>query len=213
MRTGKNTIEIYFPGIRPPDVNLEIANYRRKVSNDIYILFSESINLPSGKFSFENTFLFVLLTVLFLNGLVYFLGRVLPLTPARLFLYEVYSLFLFIICLSCLWILPVFSDAYRIAISPSYFWRFGLISFFNIGLCIIFVRDLRNSKAFLWIKTREFSDKCAIFFMILLIICAFLLDLHAKPAVEALANIAYFLLVTGVVIKFIKCLKEKRCKG
>ena len=46
--------------------------------------------------------------------------------------------------------------------------------------------------------------------MTLLIIYAFLLILHLEPIAEQLANLAYFALVIGVVIKFVKFVKEER---
>lgn len=61
-----------------------------------------------------------------------------------------------------------------------------------------------------WLKRREFSDKCILLFIALLMMCAFLLILHLEPIAEQLANIAYFSLVIGVVIKFVKFIREEK---
>jgi hypothetical protein len=210
IRPGKNTIELYFPENHPPDVNIVIANYRRETGKDIYILFSGSVNLPTGGVPLKTTVMFAFLTALFLSSLAYYSARMLSLSLFRIFIYEICSLLLFIISLTCLWILPNFNDTYRIVISPSYFWTFGLISFLFIGGCIISVKVLHSCKAFKWVKAREFSDKCIIFFMALLVFCTFLLILHADPAAEAFANIGYLSLVTGVIVKFVKLVREER---
>lgn len=46
-------------------------------------------------------------------------------------------------------------------------------------------------------------------FMILLISCAFLLILKADKTAEEVANVAYFLLVIGVGIKFVSMVRRK----
>ncbi len=68
----------------------------------------------------------------------------------------------------------------------------------------------RFIKYFHWLSVRDFSDKCVLLFMVLLIICAFFLILQLEPVAEQLANIAYFALVIGVVIKFVKMVREER---
>ena len=46
-------------------------------------------------------------------------------------------------------------------------------------------------------------------FMILLISCAFLLMFKAEKTAEEVANVAYFLLVIGVGMKFISMIRHK----
>jgi len=46
-------------------------------------------------------------------------------------------------------------------------------------------------------------------FMILLISCAFLLIFKAEKTAEEVANVAYFLLVIGVGIKFVSMVRRK----
>jgi len=65
------------------------------------------------------------------------------------------------------------------------------------------------NKMFFLIKSKEFSDKCILLFMFLLIMCALLLILGMEWPAEQFANIAYLALVLGVVIKFVKMVREK----
>jgi hypothetical protein len=227
INPGRNTIEIYFPQNRPPDVGIELSNYRKEINKDIYILFFDSANLPTGVVSLKTVAFPVFLAFLFFGGMIYLLTKVFSLKASRPFLYQVYSIIPFLIFLSSLWIFNNSSGVYRVIISPNYFWTFGLVSFAITEGSIVtkkllqgyrrkdfsIVRPKVNPciiKAFNWLKTREFSDKCVLLFMALLIICAFLLLLHLEPVAEQLANIAYIALVAGVVIKFVKMVREER---
>jgi len=62
-------------------------------------------------------------------------------------------------------------------------------------------------------RWKYFQDKlCApyiIGFMVLLILCAFLLIFKLEPVAEEMANIAYFLLVVGVGVEFYQMVKNK----
>lgn len=64
------------------------------------------------------------------------------------------------------------------------------------------------AKFLIYIK-QEPADGFIIAFMLLLVICAFLLICKLDLIAEQFANIAYFALVIGVIIKFIKLIKEK----
>jgi len=64
-------------------------------------------------------------------------------------------------------------------------------------------------KTIAWIKRREFSDKCILLFMSLLILGAFLLILRLEWVAEQFASIAYFSLVVGVGIKFVNLVRGK----
>jgi hypothetical protein len=245
-KEGRNKIEINFLKNKPPDLDIILSNYRKKIGNDIYILFSDSANLPSGKISFKTTTSIVIIVFLFFSGMIYLLSRFLSLNINKLLLYQIYSFLPFLIFLSSIWIGSNLSRIYRVVITPSYFWTFGMISFFFTEGSIVLkkllqgyrlkeekVKSLKEinidnitereelwiinpkvkdftDKTFSWIKSREFSDKCILLFMALLIMCAFLLILHLEPFAEQLANVAYFALVVGVGIKFVKFVKEER---
>jgi hypothetical protein len=236
IREGRNSIKINFLKNRPKDVEIILANYRKQIGNDIYILFSDSVAFPSGNLSFKTTLLAIILIFLVFGVMSYLLSRILYLTINRLFLYQIYSLLPFLAFLSCLWIGGNLSRLYKVVLTPSYFWTFGLVSFFVTEGGLVSRKLLRGhrkkdievktkepliinlkaitfvTKIFDWIKTREFSDKCVLLFMALLIMCAFLLVLHLEKIAEQLANVAYFALVMGVVIKFIRLMRGQSLK-
>jgi len=231
IKEGRNSIKINFLKNRPKDVEIILSNYRKQIGNDIYILFSDSAAFPSGNLSFKTILLAIILIFLVFGVMSYLLSRILYLSINRLFLYQVYSLLPFLVFLSCLWIGANLSRLYKVVVTPSYFWTFGLVSFFVTEGGLVLKKLLQGhrkkdievktkepliinpkaitfvTKIFDWIKTREFSDKCVLLFMTLLIMCAFLLILHLEPVAEQLANVAYFALVVGVVIKFIKLMR------
>ena len=56
----------------------------------------------------------------------------------------------------------------------------------------------------------DFARLFIVMFMILLIFCAFLLIGRKEKTAEGTANVAYFLLVIGVVIEFILMMKQRK---
>lgn len=66
----------------------------------------------------------------------------------------------------------------------------------------------RADKLFYWLKSRKLSDKCVLLFMVLLVFSAVLLILSMEWVAYKTANIAYLVLVFGVVIKLVKMLRE-----
>jgi hypothetical protein len=227
IKEGRNTIEIQFLKNRPPDVDVILSNYRKQIGNDIYILFANAKNLPLGKISLKRIILIIFTISIIFTGAIYFLSRILSLSINRLFVYQLYSFLPFIIFLSFLCLGSNLSKLYRIVISPSFFWKFGITSFsFTQGIIVLrklilgyrgkaplIINPQMNiivNRVFGWIKFKEFSDKCILTFMGLLILCALLLIFHLEPFAEQLANIAYFALVIGVGIKFVKFIKEER---
>lgn len=93
--------------------------------------------------------------------------------------------------------------------------KFSPIYAFMIAVIIIIIRCLRylHSRGILpfwqWLKPRPFSDKCIVLFMFLLIACALLLTAHLEVAAERVANVAYFALCLGVIIKFVQLVKDR----
>jgi len=229
IKEGGNFIDITFSKNRPPDLDIILSNYRRKIGNDIYVLFSDSENLPSSKIPFKALISISIIFFLILGVGIYLLNKIFSLSTNRLFLYQIYSLTPFLIFLFSLWMGSSLNRLYKIVITPTYFWTFGLLSFFitegGIVLKKLFQGHKRRDASFIkpqtnklafgaieWVKQREFSDKCILLFMVLLIMCAFLLILKLEPVAEQLANIAYFALATGIIIKFVKFIKEERQK-
>ena len=64
-------------------------------------------------------------------------------------------------------------------------------------------------KIIVWLQTREFSDKCILFFISLLLICALFSLLYLEIVSRILAYIGYLSLFVGAVIKFFKFIKKK----
>ncbi len=59
----------------------------------------------------------------------------------------------------------------------------------------------------------DFARLFMVMFMILLIFCAFLLIFKKEKIAEEAANVAYFLLVIGVVIEFVLMMKQRKHAG
>jgi len=93
--------------------------------------------------------------------------------------------------------------------------KFSRTYSFLVIMIIIIIRCLKylHSRVILpfcqWLKTKPFSEKCVILFMFLLIACALLLISHLEIAAERAANIAYFALCLGVIIKFVQLVRDK----
>ncbi len=61
-----------------------------------------------------------------------------------------------------------------------------------------------------WVKSLEFSGKCIFLSAIFLLICSNLLIFHLEFPPKLFANMAYYALVIGVIIKFIKFVRRRR---
>lgn len=229
VKEGRNLIDINFPKNHPKDVDTILSNYRRQIGNDIYILFSDSAYFASGKISFKTIVSSMVIISLVFAGVIYFLNRTLSLSINRLFIYQIYSLLPFFIFLFSLWLSSNLSKLYKVVTTNGYFWTFGIVSF-SLTQGFIILRKLiqgYRKKAILlinpkvnklifeaieWIKLRDFSDKCIMLFMVLFMVCALLLILHFEPIAVQVANIIYFVLVIGVITKFIRVIKEREEK-
>jgi hypothetical protein len=229
IKFGINHISISFFKSQPPDLGIILTNYRKKINNNIYIIFFDSANLPSGRISFKTMATSIIIVSFFFLGIIFFLSRFLSLSINKLLLYQVYSSLPFLIFLSTLWIGFYLSRIYRVVISPGYFLIFGFLSFFLTESMIILIKLLKDhrkkiewitspkAKDFLvqassWLKLKEFSDRCILLSMVLLIMGALLLTLHLDFVAEKFVNVAYLSLVIGVVIKFLKLLRAERWK-
>jgi predicted small integral membrane protein len=232
IKEGKNSIIINFLKNQPKDAAISLSNYRKRINNDIYILFFDSPILPSANSSFRTALLAIILTFSLFGVMTYLLSRIISLSINRLFLYQVYSLSPFLVFLFFLRIEGILSRLYKVAIAPSYFWTLGLASFFVTEGCLVLKKLLqwyklqRNGekrisfvnpqlsefilKVISWVETKEFADKSIILFMISLLTSAFFLVLHLSLIAEQFANIAYFSLVIGVIIKFIKFVRDEK---
>jgi len=223
---GINLLRAEF--LKHPSVNIDIRLYNyRKDLNGPSILFSDN-HIFKNKKSLWSV-LFVTAVLIFIYFILAGALRHILLSYQRIYLYIFLSLLPVSILLTLVYLIPL-SSGYRIVMSRGYFFSFqfttmlmflGLILFFELLraaskksiqdiLSPLFTRN--TNRILMWIKIREFSDKCILLFMFLLINCALFLILSLEPAAEQLANIAYFALVTGVVIKFVKMVREERRK-
>ncbi|MFH1905613.1 MAG: hypothetical protein ABIK53_08870 [bacterium] len=93
--------------------------------------------------------------------------------------------------------------------------KFSRTYSFLVIMIVIIIRCLRylHSRVILpfwqWLKPRPFSDKCIVLFMFLLIACALLLIANLEITAERVANVAYFALCLGVVVKFVQLVRER----
>ncbi|MDP8265641.1 MAG: hypothetical protein P9M07_01705 [Candidatus Aceula meridiana] len=221
MRSGENILEVYFSENWPSDIDVQILNYQKEINNRIYILFPDSINLPSGEMTFQGVVLPAFLISFFLLGSIYFLRKLLSLNLRRLFVYELYSLLPFFMFLISIFIFSEINKTYKVVISSAYFWLLGFVSFFFCIISIVSIKlfqgYLRKDflifnpkalniliKAFKWFRKKELSDKCVIFFMLPLLVCPFFLILNLESMVNGLISISYLSLVGGLSIKLIK---------
>lgn len=93
----------------------------------------------------------------------------------------------------------------------------GLSDSTYIIIMVIIVFIVRRIRPSLISKWSYFEEKPSapyiMLFMIILLICAFLLIIKLESVAEQMANIAYFLLVVGVGIEFYQLIKEKKREG
>lgn len=227
IQDGENEILIRFFHVFPPDIDLRLKNYRKQIGSNIFILFRDSNYFLSEKISLVSfvkfTFYVLLLLLFFLLVLKFFLisswGRLLWLLFLGLLPWFILNLGLFLY--------NTFSSLYRVVITSRYFWGFGFITFFLMEILIIILGILKGyrrrtsvypyrylhwfvAESIEWFKDKPLSDKFIITFFMLFLMCAVLLVLEVKSGAECLADIAYFLLLTGVLIKFFNFLKEEK---
>ena len=242
VKEGKNFLRINFYPSNPPDIDLRIRNYltsaaggnvvltlknsviRKKdfvsvvISGIIFFIFSLGLwvfttylgnifNLSMPAVIYSNVIAFSPAMLLYLiSGVGSAIGPFsLAVSPVYLFIFLFITILIFSIGLDLLFLF-LFRKINSEAISKQ-----GSLD--KAGIVKSYELPFWLEKILNWIKSREFSDKCILFFMFLLIMCAFLLILHLEPVAEQLANVAYLALVLGVTIKFVRFIKEERRKS
>ena len=83
-------------------------------------------------------------------------------------------------------------------------------SFFWLYFEYFFLIKLKLPYSVVKFFREDFARLFIVMFMILLIFCAFLLMFRKEKIAEEAANVAYFLLVIGVVIEFILMMKQRK---
>lgn len=233
LREGNNFLRIEFFPQAPPDIDVRLRNYLGATEDKNIVLclrHSLIIRKEYGLLSFLSLFFFVFSFLLWYGTLKisteWFRLNLNQAYFNNLIIFIPLSLFYFSLGVSSLF------NPFRIAVTPAFlfvFLFFMVLSgeLFLIFLSMITIAEKKDTgteeriaiskdlppwlkKIIFWVKTREFSDKCILFFMFLLILCAFFLILNMEKIAEHLANIAYLALVLGVVIKFVKVVKEEK---
>jgi hypothetical protein len=62
---------------------------------------------------------------------------------------------------------------------------------------------------FTWLENSTYAERLILIFIVLLMLAAFLLILNLEVIAEQMANLAYLLLVIGLIMKVLELLKEK----
>lgn len=237
---GENRLKIKFYKGHPFNIDVRIKNYLFSAANDNIILtVKESLLNNKGFLNllFWGILFFAFVFSLW-KGIVYCGKRVFALSFPQSVLNCIFSfipgaLLFFMLGVNS------FKGPYSLVIQPIFLvlFLFAGVVIVNVYINFFFIFLLRPmagaslsakseiqiakgvsakelpvwlEKSLKWLRTREFSDKCILFFMFLLILCAFCLIWGLELWAENLANIAYFALVTGVIIKCIKMVRDER---
>ncbi|MDD5476696.1 MAG: hypothetical protein PHG87_00580 [Candidatus Omnitrophica bacterium] len=241
IKSGVNSVDINFFKNNPSDIDIMLTNYRRNISDDIYILFSDSVHSPSGMVSIYVVISVMVLVYILFVGVPYFVSGFTPLSIDKLFLYQVYSISPFLISLIISCIFSKINGYFKVVFTQAYFLNFAIVSFSIVETFIIlgiickgvkerFALSMKvqipiKSGASLnvrlnvfdwwliqWAGSRKFSDKCILLFMVFLMGCPILLFLHLDTIAEQFAKVSSFFLISGLIIKFLKLKKEENNK-
>ncbi|MBL7197107.1 MAG: hypothetical protein ISS47_03295 [Candidatus Omnitrophica bacterium] len=192
----RSNLKIRFYIVPNLNIDVRLYNYRNRTTDSVVIFLKDSHIFKSKKVNLS--FFIVASIFLFIWWLIKKgLEKILVKREAKVYQYGFFILLPANIFLSLFALVPSILGL-RIALTCTYFITTQII--FAILACGFITLLLLKQ----WFRQREFSDKCLLLFMILLIMCAFLLMLHLGPIAEQLANIAYFILVLGVGIKCVK---------
>ena len=227
VSAGRNYLKVSLFRAPKENIDVRLYNHRKRISDNLSVFFIDS-NIFKAKKPFLNLLFTIMGIVLICLALLMVL-RYIFLPRQRIYPYIFLSFLPGNIFLILVYLIPL-SLGYRIAMSWGYFFSLQAAAIILSSAAILPFEFLRVRKKedsgnvfsplfvlganriLAWIKTREFSDKCILLFMFLLINCALFLILNLEPVAEQLANVAYFALVTGVVIKFVKMVREERRK-
>ncbi|MCM8784524.1 MAG: hypothetical protein NC818_07185 [Candidatus Omnitrophica bacterium] len=230
VREGDNFLRIEFFPQAPPNIDLRLRNYLGANGDKSIVLclrHSLIIKKEYGLLFFLNIIFFIFSFFLWQGSLKIAIDwfRLKPKQAYfnNLIIFIPLSLFYFMVGISSL------VNPFRIAVTPFYLFIFLFFVVFLGEIFLLFlslvtlVRKEENTeilenlppwlkRSLFWIKTRAFSDKCILFFMLLLVLCAFFLIFKLEKIAQHLANLAYLMLVLGVGIKFVKMVREERKK-
>jgi len=190
---GKNILEIKLSSIPNLNIDVRIYNYRKKFLKNLIVFLKDNHIFKKSKNIFD--IFFVIFLLLFICFVILKLLNKIIISLEKIYFYLLFFLLSPNIFLTLAYFIP-FKIGFRIAMNVGFFFS-SYIIFMIITLSLLLVRK------------KEFSHKCIILFMVLLLFCALFLSIGLESIAEQFANIAYFLLVIGVLGKFIKFLGEK----
>jgi len=218
---GNNILKIKF--VSPPHLNIDVRlyNYRKKIAENLVIFLKDN-----HIFKKDKNILGVLFAIIFLLFVYFVILKLLnKIIISKIYTYFFLCFFSPTLFLTLIYFVPLRMNL-RIAVSAGFFFFLYIIfTFFILSLVIlryIFSKSQKTDlifsplwktkfeKVYLWISKKSFSEKCIILFMFLLLWCALFLSFGLEKIAEQFANLAYFLLVIGVMGKFIKFLREER---
>ena len=140
IKDGVNRVDINFLKSRPDDLDIMLTNYRRKISNDIYILFSDSEHSPTGKVPAYAIVIITGLVFILFIGIPYLISKITFLNINQLFFLQVYSISPFIIFLSGACIFSAINGHFRVVFTQAYFLDLSLAIFFIVEVFIILLK-------------------------------------------------------------------------
>jgi len=234
IKEGENFLKIEFYPSNPPNIDLRIRNYIVSTAGgNIVIALKNSTVKKTG---FVSILIIGIVFFIFSFGLwilYIYLGKLLKLSINQVLFNNILSFMFWSGLYFILGIVSIFTP-YSLAMCPSYLFVLlffvTLVSNLFLSLLAVYFSMQIDSvslskfedkghkipmwldKLFSWLKSKELSDKCVLFFIFLLIMCAFMLILEMEWLAEQFANIVYFTLVIGAVIKFIKFVRKEKSK-
>ncbi len=231
IEEGNNNFTIQFSDGYPPSVDFRIKNYRRNIEDVGYVLFHDSSFFDKRKIDFLSFLFLWLICSLSLIAIFYLIRKLLSAIEKFLYRHFIFSLFPYIIFLLGVLIYNFSSKLYAVVLTNYFFWGVGIIFFILTFMSIVVpkiikisyilikedkVNNIEISKLYKFInKVIIKTDLASMFikiFMAFFILSALFLLVHLKIIAEQLANIAYFSLVIGVILKIVNFIKKKHNK-
>ena len=231
IKEGNNNFTIQFSDGYPPSVDFRIKNYRRNIEGVGYVLFHDSSFFDKRKIDFLSSLFLWLICSLALIAIFYLIRKVLSTVEKFLYRHFIFSLLPYIIFLLGVLIYNFSSKLYAVVLTNYFFWGLGIVFFIISFMSITVPKIVKKSyillkenkvnnigipKVYKFInRTIVEADKASIFvilFIVLLVLSALFLLLGLKIIAGQLANIAYFSLIIGVVLKMVDFIKKKHNK-
>lgn len=227
IKGNRDSIKFLLARADVVDIEVILTNYRKKLSDNIYVLFSDSSNLPSNSNFFSNIFLTIFIIVLFFFFSIYFISKLFILDIDKLSISQIFSIMPILLFLGSIYAGLYFFSNYRVVIQREYFFSLVLyICFFTQGFLVWLMlwRNYKNPnkvktasklkgyeyKLFDRIALMPTHDKFMLLFMFLLFLCIIPLFFSLNEIAEVFSNIAYLFLVLGIIGKFIFILKKEK---